>query len=82
MDKIYVQSDDGRIQPLGEISEMELTALDDSTDYKSFLDCEPIEISCDFGNTDILRAVLSQGEYNAYVLKRDGYLSPENGWIK
>lgn len=23
-----------------------------------------------------------RGRYNGWILKRDGYLSPENGWIK
>jgi hypothetical protein len=23
----------------------------------------------------------NRGRYNAYVLRRDGYLSPENGWL-
>lgn len=29
---------------------------------------------------DLLRAVLPQGEYNSYVMHRDGYLNPTNGW--
>lgn len=33
------------------------------------------EIECD---TDIAKAVLPRSMYNAYALKRDGYLNPKN----
>ena len=80
MSKIYFASYDGK--PVEELKEIHLEA-----------DVEPTKI--DVGSTDtieftadanvdtdlLMRAVLGQSMYNAMVLKRDGYLSPQNGWI-
>ena len=38
-----------------------------------------MECKCD-GNV-FLKAFLGKGRYNAYILRRDGYLSERNGWI-
>ena len=62
---------------LGEVSELDLTC-EDSEPFN--FDSKPIEIPVKFDN-DPYRAFLPQGMYNAYVLKRDGYLSPKNGWF-
>ena len=78
MSKIYFASYDGKpVEELKEIdleSDVEPTKLDVGS---------TIEFTADANiDTDLLmRAVLGQSMYNAMVLKRDGYLSPQNGWI-
>lgn len=75
MDDFYIY--DGKdFHKLGSISESDLK----EEAVKEF-DLEPVEIKCDLDFRKLLRAVLTQGQYNAYVLKQDGYLSPKNGWI-
>ena len=80
MDKIYIQDESGNIQALGELTELDLTPLEDDDSVIMPINCEPIEIECGIQGY-ILRAILQQGKYNAYVLKRDGYLSPKNGRV-
>lgn len=75
---VYFGDENGNIiGKLGEVSEVELTCED--TEPLKF-DNKSIEIPVKFDN-DPYRAFLPQGMYNAYVLKRDGYLSPKNGWF-
>lgn len=79
-DEVYFGDADGNIiGKLGSISEVELT-VDDDCGEKMF--SEPTEMTFEGKFTaDPFRAFLPQGLYNGYVLKRDGYLSPKNGWI-
>ena len=75
---VYFGDENGNIiGKLGEVSEVELTC-EDTEPVK--LNTEPIEIEAKW-DCDPMRAFLPQGMYNAYVLKRDGYLSPKNGWF-
>lgn len=68
---------DGKeIGRLGTISEAEL--MSDESGLK--ISDKPVEMECKF-EFDPFRAFLPQGLYNAYVLRRDGYLSPKNGWM-
>ena len=83
---IYYETEEG-FKPLGTISEIELTAetIEDNEIKQRFFDSKPIEITAtiDEKSADRLeRAILGQSAYNAKRLKEDGYLSPENGWIK
>lgn len=78
-DKLIFGTVDGKvIGKLGSVNEIELT-VDESESRKLFTD-KTYEASVKF-NCDPFRAFLPQGMYNAYVLKRDGYLSPDNGWF-
>lgn len=79
MDKLVFGTVDGEvIGKLGSVNEIELT-VDKNESSKLFTD-KTYEINGEF-TCDPFRAFLPQGMYNAYVLKRDGYLSPENGWF-
>ena len=79
-DELYFGDADGNIiGKLGSISEVELTS--DDCDEKMLLDSTEMTFEGEF-TTDPMRAFLPQGLYNGYVLKRDGYLSPKNGWIE
>lgn len=79
-DEIYFGDADGNIiGKLGSISEVELTS--DDCDEKMLLGSTEMTFEGEF-TADPMRAFLPQGLYNGYVLKRDGYLSPKNGWIK
>ena len=83
---IYYETEEW-LKPLGTISEIELTAetIEDDEIKQRFFDSKPIEITVtiDGKSADRLeRAILGQSAYNAKRLKKDGYLSPENGWIK
>lgn len=74
--ELYFGDADGNIiGKLGSISEAELTS-----DDEKFLDSTEMTFEGEF-TTDPMRAFLPQGLYNGYVLKRDGYLSPKNGWV-
>lgn len=76
---VYFGTEDGQIiGKLGEVTELELTCED--TEPLKF-DNSAIEIPVEFDKDLLLRTILPQGEYNAYVLKRDGYLNPKNGWF-
>ena len=79
-DLIFATVDGKEIGKLETISELELTV--EESDAERFFDKTPIEIQGKWeSGTDIMRFILPQGLYNGYVLKRDGYLSPQNGWI-
>lgn len=80
MSKIFFASYDGK--PVGELKEIDLEANVEPTEL-DVGSTGTIEFTADANiDTDMLmRAVLGQGMYNAMVLKRDGYLSPKNGWI-
>lgn len=72
----FGDADGNIIGKLGSISEAELT----SDDEKMFLGSTEMTFEGRF-TVDPFRAFLPQGLYNGYVLKRDGYLSPKNGWV-
>lgn len=78
-DELYFGDADGNIiGKLGNISEAELTS--DDCDDKMFLGSTEMTFEGEF-TADPMRAFLPQGLYNGYVLKRDGFLSPKNGWV-
>ena len=78
-DEVYFgDADENIIGKLRSISEVELTS--DDCDVKMLLDSTEMTFEGKFA-VDPMRAFLPQGLYNGYVLKRDGYLSPKNGWI-
>ena len=77
-DVIFGTADGKEIGKLGFVSDLDLTV--DDNDYSTLLNSEPIEMTAEIDG-DILRAVMTQGMYNGYVLKRDGYLNPDNGWF-
>ena len=77
MSKIYFGSYDGK--PVGELKEVNLDDVEPTKlDVGS---TDTIEFTADMDTDKLMRAVLGQSMYNAMVLKRDGYLSPQNGWI-
>lgn len=79
MDKLVFGTADGEvIDKLGSVNESELTVNEDES--RNFFTDKTYEASMEF-TCDPFRAFLPQGMYNAYVLKRDGYLSPKNGWF-
>ena len=79
-DEVYFGDADGNIiGKLRSIREVELTS--DDCDVKMLLDSTEMTFEGKFA-VDPFRAFLPQGLYNGYVLKRDGYLSPKNGWIE
>ncbi len=74
---------DGEYKAVGHIEDRELSTED--ADIKDrFLSTEPIELDCQIENpTDIEKIIcgFDKGLYNGRVLRRDGYLSPQNGWL-
>lgn len=82
MSKIYFASYDGK--PIGELKEIDLESNIEANVEPTKLDVgstHTIEFTADMDTDKLMRAVLGQSLYNAMVLKRDGYLSPQNGWI-
>lgn len=80
MSKIYFASYDGK--PVRELKEIDLESNIESNVEPTKLDVgSTIEFTADMDTDKLMRAVLGQSMYNAMVLKRDGYLSPKNGWI-
>lgn len=80
----FYETEDG-YRAVGEISELELSAetVEDDEIRSRFLDSKSMEMTAKIEDVDRLeRLLLGQSRYNAMVLKRDGYLSPENGWVK
>ena len=90
MGKIFFGTLDGKeIGSLDTISEVELTAENEKSDFLSrhseSFECEMKLESVNCGAKDPYRFLASgcdQGRYNGMTLKEDGYLSPKNGWIK
>ena len=75
-----VKNDDGTYAPLCHISEAELTTeTDEDTRYLGDTAEFTGTFSTEMDEKDILRLLLPRGMANARILKRDGYLSPENG---
>lgn len=89
MQEIYVGTADGW-QKLDSITEVELTPDEETEEElkKRFLSSGSIEFSgtLDTESTErIAKHIVfggDRGRYNGYILKRDGYLSPENGWTE
>lgn len=89
MGKVYFGTPDGKmLGTIGEIKDIDLTPEESGIDdmfkggSESF-ECE-IEIKAK-GGLDPFKYLMSggdKGRYNGMVLKEDGYLSPENGWIR
>ena len=77
--------ENGEYKPVGHIEECELLSADDNDVKDSFLSTEPIGITCQIENpTDFEKHIVyggDKGRYNGHVLQRDGYLSPDNGWV-
>lgn len=92
LSNVCFMDENGEYKPVGHIEEGELLSAKDNdvensflrTD-PSFLSTDPIEITCQIENpTDIEKHIVyggNKGRYNGHVLQRDGYLSPENGWV-
>ena len=82
---VYFMDENGEYKPVGHIEEGELLSANDNDVENSFLSTDPIEITCQIENpTDIEKHIVyggDKGRYNGHVLQRDGYLSPENGWV-
>lgn len=76
---------DGKFVPLGHIDEMELTSVEEK-DIRALGQTESFECKLEIeGNKNPNRLFMSgfnKGYYNGLTLKEDGYLSPENGWVK
>ena len=89
MQEIYYGTADGW-QKLDSITEVELTPDEETEEElkKRFLSPDSIEFSgtLDTERTErIAKQIVfggDRGRYNGYILKRDGYLSPENAWIE
>lgn len=89
MNEIYFGTADGW-QKLGSITEVKLTSDEETEEElkKRFLSSGSIEFSgtLDTESTErIAKHIVfggDRGRYNGYILKRDGYLSPENAWIE
>lgn len=74
---LIFQNDDGMYTPVGYINDVDITVEEEPDELMAWPEQEEITINCDAD--ELLQAILPPGEYNAYVLKRDGYLSEKNG---
>lgn len=72
-----------RLDAVGSISDIECIEVDEE-EFMRLYNSKPVELSCTIENQDELLKLAFGGDrglYNGYVLNRDGYLSPENGWM-
>ena len=86
MSKVFFGTLDGKeIGSLDTISEIELTS--ESTDDRRLTEVltEEMTFSCQIDDMEQFEKQVvcggDRGRYNGYVLQRDGYLSPKNGWM-
>ena len=79
MSKIYFGSYDGK--PVGELKEVNLDDVEPTESDVGSTHTMEFTADAEIDTDMLMRAVLGQSMYNAMVLKRDGYLSPKNGWI-
>lgn len=70
---LFFLNNDGVYTSVGHVSEVDLDT--ETTDFAEKLEFT-CKIECD--PDAIAKAVLPRGEYNAHVLKRDGYLDERN----
>ncbi len=78
------------LKKLGTVEEIELTTEEENMFEKErYAIWDSSEFSCEFqinpeSVKDIRKHIVyggDRGRYNGYVLRRDGYLSPENAWF-
>lgn len=85
LESLYLMDENGEKHELGHIEEAELTTdSDEGEPLDHYFDSEPIELTAEFENPSDLEKLVcgfDKGLYNGHVLKRDGYLSPKNGWL-
>lgn len=88
MGKVFFGTMDGEV--LGEldtISEIELTAESTEEDEMGFISrgTEEMTFECQIDDWEQFEKHVvyggNKGRYNGHILKKDGYLSPENAWI-
>lgn len=81
--RIYFETENG-FKEIGKAENIELSAEEiDGDEVKRYFNSEPIEMTVRIENIDRFeRMLLGQSAYNAMKLRKDGYLSPENGWVK
>lgn len=79
--KFFYENENDFVE-IGEVKDIDLTC--DEAECERLFNPEPIELKGEIQGDmeDLLnRIVLGQGRYNAMRLKKDGFLSPKNGWI-
>ena len=83
--KFYISDDNGNTyHELGELQEISAeSVMEEESDeaIKGLLSSKSMEFSCDIdekSSKKLNRLILTKGQRNAIILKRDGYLSPEN----
>lgn len=91
MGKIYLGTIDGEeLHPLCEIKDSELS-LGKDEEMRNFIKrprTSTFTLKCEITGPEGLnserffKSGMDQGTYNSMTLKEEGYLSPENGWIK
>ena len=84
MENVYFATADGK--PIGHVEEIDLTVeSEESEELSRFMSQEPIEFAAEIAiPEEFMKHVVYGGDkglYNGYVLKRDGYLNGENGWL-
>lgn len=91
MSKLFFGSLDGRqLHPFNTIPEIDIvnSSVDPDENTMKFLNNESISFSLTFEEEsvqNIMKHIVyggDRGRYNGYVLRRDGYLSPDNAWMK
>lgn len=79
---VFFQNDDGVYTPVAHINDADITVEEEpdiTVEESDKLMAWPEEITINCDADELLQAILPPGKYNAYVLKRDGYLSEKNG---
>lgn len=78
---LYVSSDGGKTyQAMGKISEISIET-EPENETENFFNTEPMEFSCELDEKsvkNIEKVLYTKGQRNGRILKRDGFLSPEN----
>lgn len=85
MGNVYIETEDGRIEKLGEIECVDITPVEELKYYYASLKSESMSFECQIENFDEFEKQVvyggNRGLYNGHVLARDGYLNGENAWL-
>lgn len=86
MNNLYYMDSDGEYKPLASIDSVDLTLSDEEKEkFERLWKSETWECDIQIENQEEFEKKVvyggDRGRYNGHILQKDGYLSPENGWM-
>jgi len=86
MSELYYKTENGEFKPLGHLESVDLEVSDeDSEKFSRIWQSESWECEIQIENPEEFEKKVvfggDRGRYNGHKLQKDGYLSPENGWL-